>query len=292
MLALQPPIALLAIACLAGSAAPSWSPQAETPADPKPQTVVVIGASLAAGPGALLGAKATDGSEAFANLHLYPEVLEHLEPAWDIENLGHTWFFSQPEDHGDSQIEAAIALEPDVVLALDFPFWFAYGGRGDTERLAYLRKEGLDRLEQLWDGKANDERPLVLVGQLPDVRDSPVLSRSQLPGDETLKELNAEIELWIERHDNVRLVPFAAQLASLQAGKEVQIGATTYTKRDIETLLLDDRLHPSTRGASLVAALCLEGLKEAKIPLTTNIAELDVRALAENLIAAAKGESD
>lgn len=293
------PLSVALVAACAPAAALLPGPTAQHP-DPldflepeppaQPLSVVVIGASLAGGPDAMLGARASDGSEEFADLHLYPDVLEHLEPTWEIENLGDTWLFTQPELLGDEQVETAFDLEADVVLALDFPFWFSYGGRENAERVDYLREQGLARLEELWDGLAPEDRPLVLVGHLPDVRDTPVLSRRQKPDDESLADLNAELDAWIERHENVRLVPFAAKLAQLRAGETATVCASEYQQEDIATLLLSDKLHPSTRGAALVAAMCLETLDEAGVFMETNVTELDVRALADHLISAAKGE--
>ncbi len=298
MISFRPLLVALIAACAPAAAllpgGPPQSPEPLEPAKPGPATqppsVVVIGASLAGGPDALLGARASDGSEEFADLHVYPDVLEHLEPTWEFDNLGDTWLFTQPELLGDEQIEAALDIEADIILALDFPFWFSYGGRADAERVNYLRDEGLSRLEALWDGLDPKERPLVLVGRLPDVRDTPVLSSSQKPNDESLAALNAELDAWIERHENVVLVPFASKLAKLRSGEAVSVCATEYTSEDIATLLLNDKLHPSTKGAALVAAMCLETLQKTGVPLETDVTELDVRALSDHLISAAKGE--
>lgn len=286
-------LAALALAsCSSHQALVQEEPTSPRPAEPvSALEVVVIGASLAAGPDSMLGARSVDNSEAFDDLHVYGDILEHLEPTWSLENLGDTWFFTQPETLGDDQVESAIDLDPGLVLALDFPFWFAYGARPDDSRVEYLEEQGLARLERLWEGIEPDSRPLVLVGRLPDVRDTPVLSGRQKPSDASLAALNEALDAWIARHANVHLVPFSKGLADLREGSELAVGATTYTERDITTLFLSDRLHPSTRGAALVAAMVLEVLREQGVQLTTDVGTLEVRELAEALIRAAKGAS-
>ena len=116
-----------------------------------------------------------------------------------------TGMFMAAELIGPEQIEGALRAKPDVLVAIDFPFWFAYGfvqGDEATARKALLAK-GLDLL-----GKV--EVPM-LVGDLPDMQGAArrMLHPKQIPGPALLKELNEQLAAFAKAHPNVHLVSLA-----------------------------------------------------------------------------------
>ncbi len=289
---------IICLALLATTGLPSLNATGQVPSpDPAPVSVVTIGASLAAGTSSFI-ASVNDDSEAFDDIHQYHDVLAALEPTWKIETFADMMFFSKPIERGEEFVVKALAQPSQVILALDYLFWFGYGdhyddsGEKDATRLAFLTKEGFPRLERLWSGLPEEAtKPLVLIGTMPDVRDSTVIGASQKPSDEELLGLNAAIVAWANQHPNVLIVPFAERLAKVRQENGAQVGTQTYTEKDLPKLMLSDRLHPSTQGSALIAALCLETLHGAKDGAKFVQADpklLDPRAIANQLIAARK----
>lgn len=286
-------LALLTTTTLLGCGRDDHGPSAER----TPVPVVVIGASLAAGTSSFI-AHVNDDSEAFDDIYQYQDVLAALEPAWRVETFADMMFFTEPIGLGEELLAKALAPQRRIVLALDYLFWFGYGNHHDDSgeegatRLAFLEHEGIPRLEQLWanlpDGTAP---PFVLIGTLPDVRDSTVLSSTQKPSDDELAELNAAILAWATKHPHVLVVPYAERLAALKDGGEVRVGKQTYTKDDLPHLMLSDRLHPSTKGSAMMATLCLQTLHAAvdgDALVQSDPSKLDPRAIAEELVDARK----
>jgi hypothetical protein len=83
---------------------------------------------------------------------------------------------------GKDQIEGVLKANPDIVVGIDFPFWFAYGFVGGEELKAREAKldEGLNLLEKL-------TMP-VLLGDLPDMTGAQkrMLSPTQIPSPDVL----------------------------------------------------------------------------------------------------------
>ncbi len=284
-------LALLSTTMVPGCQERSPSP----PTELTPISVVTIGASLASGTSSFI-ADVNDDSEAFDDIYMYQDVLKELEPSWEIETFANMMFFSKPKVRGQETLDEALASPRRVVLALDYLFWFCYGDTAEEDgisRLALLQNEGIPRLEQLWaDLPAGTSAPFVLVGTLPDVRNSTVLGASQLPSDEELIALNEAIVAWADQHPHVLIVPFADRFAALQEGGEAQIGQRTFTQSDLPKLMLSDKLHPSTQGAALIAALCLEAVAAAgdsgRALIQSDPSKIDPRAIAEKLMSTRK----
>lgn len=257
--------------------------------------VVAIGASLAAGTSPVI-ARVNGAVEHFDDIYQYPDVLAAIEPAWHVETFANMMFFSRPIEDGQAYVSKAVESPRRVVLALDYLFWFGYGDEyadassPAASRLEFLKREGFTRLEQLWSGLPEDAPPpYLLVGTFPDVRDSAALQDSQKPSDQELADLNAAVLTWAAQHPHVLIVPYAERLATLKKGGTIQLGTQTLSKRDLSRLLLSDGLHPTSMGSVMIAALCIQTLKEAldeHAGLLPNVTgALDLRALTYELMA-------
>jgi hypothetical protein len=157
--------------------------------------------------------------------------------------------FTNPEEIGTKQIQAAVKAKPDSVCALDFPFWFAYGYvAGDDESKLRMQRfaKGLELLAQL-------EMPVV-VGDLPDMQGAArrMLNPKQIPSPEVLKELNGMLAAFVAEHKNVHLVALAELVRVMK-----QDGATLpLAGGALQTLpcalLQGDKLHPNRLGMALL----------------------------------------
>jgi len=168
----------------------------------KPVRVHIIGASVSGGfrDGPMFGAEEQGDSV----------TLQHVLKRWadgearvtthnTVEMMA---FFTKPLEIGASQMKLVKRRKPDIIVAIDFPFWFAYGYmRGDESKARKQRlAKGLLMLADL-------EVP-VLLGDLPDMKGAAgrMLSPAQIPSKELLIELNAQLAAFVKAHDNVRLV--------------------------------------------------------------------------------------
>jgi len=211
--------------------------------------VHVIGASVSGGfrDGPLTGASEPGESV----------TLQHVLKAWCGEHarasthapLEMMAMFTNPEPIGKKQIDAAKKAKPDAVIALDFPFWFAYGHvRGDDEMA--VRKErfakGLALLGQL-------EVP-VIVGDLPDMQGAAVrmLAPAQIPPPAVLKELNAQLAAFVAERPNVRLVEMATIVQTMKKTGAVLPFAGGPMQTPPGALLQGDQLHPNRLGMAFL----------------------------------------
>ena len=89
------------------------------------ERVAVIGASASAG----FGLEVRLGGVVEAALG---------ERVVEVLDAGDSFFFTSPVSRGQAAVDKALAFEPTLVPAPDFPFWFAYGARPDGARGAPL----------------------------------------------------------------------------------------------------------------------------------------------------------
>ncbi len=246
-----------------------------------PIEVAVIGASASAGWGVVV---AVEPSETPPIHHRHLDLAAALEASLghdnaDISRHVDAMFFSNPLATGSAEVTAAIKENPDVVVGIDFLFWYAYGhlpqsraGQDEVEiRLAMLER-GLAQLDRL-------KVPL-LIGDLPDVSDAAdveplsLLSAAQVPSDRALKTLNGEIAAWATERDNVTLLPLAATMESLQDGAALTVDTTPWPSD--ASYLQYDQLHPSVDGLLFLAAMIAAELDDTVDGAT---AKVDLKAL-------------
>lgn len=238
---LRPLFSLCLALPLLAQQAPSSAAAAKSPA---PLRVTIVGASLSAGfvDGPLAG-----GSKDNRTTPLKKAVAAWLGDGGAVQSRADLLMFSDPFQIGGKQVARAVKDGGDVLVAIDFLFWYAYGytERNDADE----RKARTDRLEKglsqlsLWTG------PLVLA-DLPDMQgaDRRMLSPLQVPKPETLAALNERIAAWAKARPATQVVPLRTWVDRMkQEGIELALesGAVQVPKGG---LLQGDRLHPNRLG--------------------------------------------
>jgi len=226
---------------------------AAAPADPLAR-IAVVGASASAGYGAFL-----PGEQEAVSLARALESALTPDQTRTIALHASPFFFTRPHQFGPELLDAALADDPTLLVALDYLFWFCYGTidetggwmAGEAARLRSL-EAGLDRLEQ-YDGP-------IIVGELPDM--SPaiggMLMRSQVPRPETLAKANQRIRAWAAERDNVIVFPLDALTRQIRAGEGVRLAGLRFNPDDAAKMIQPDRLHPSVEGQIATAILALK----------------------------------
>jgi hypothetical protein len=242
--------ALLLTPLLLAQTPPEPKPAAATTASPapaapaKPLHVHVIGASVSGGfrDGPMTGAQRLNDTVTLQAL-LRPwcdeqgSVTIHKTPQMLL-------MFTNPQKIGTDQVEAAGKQEPDVLLAIDFPFWFAYGYVNGDE--AEARRERLAKgLELL----ARFPVP-VLIGDLPDMQGAAarMLNPRQIPSPELLGALNQQLRAFAKARPNWQVVPLAEAVRTMK-----HQGVTLPLREGPRptppgALLQDDHLHANRLG--------------------------------------------
>jgi hypothetical protein len=235
-------------------------------------------------PHAVLGRMAVVGASVSAGFHL--DGVETAPLALTLEQAllaeheaatshASTFFFLASTDGRADQVEAALAAEPTLVVALDYLFWFAYGvAASEDARLAEF-DEGLAIL-------ACVKQPL-LVGDIPDVSraaEGPMLSRSQVPAPETLVRLNERLAEWAAERPNVMLVPLRGFIDKATRGEAFELRGNRYDADALDALFQPDQLHASLTGIVGLTLLTLDALERA----SDDVAAADVRWSAADVL--------
>lgn len=161
--------------------------------------------------------------------------------------------FLDPAGFGGTQVQRAAAIDPTLVLAPDFLFWFGYGEVAEEDDRLENLELGLELLDEL-------RCPLV-VSRFPDMSPAVgrMLLRSQMPERATLARLDARLEAWAAARKRVAFVAMPDYLVKLRAGEltrvaELEIGGAQWRRR----LMQADELHPTAQGLGVLARLCLD----------------------------------
>ncbi|MBN1917477.1 MAG: hypothetical protein JW889_06170 [Verrucomicrobia bacterium] len=257
-----------------------------TPATEEPASntlhVAVIGASVSAGFGC--GVKLAD-------------VLDvAIESPKTITDLSEGTFFLDPVGKTERIIQALTkdrsvtgvlktetgpqevvvtfdAQPPDVVIGLDFLFWFAYGDKDAATREVEMQK-AFEFLEKL-------DCP-ILVGDVPTFAPSFMLDADQIPSAEELEVLNAMIVEWAKEHENVTVYPLAALVESVRNGEAIELDGKQHTFKPSEIFTID-KLHVTRTGIIAVTSIILKGLSHEGGPLADTKLILDMDEIAEKL---------
>ena len=210
---------------------------------------------------AIIGASASDGFRLSVGLADALEALVGNERI-ELADFSASGMFLGPRGQGARQVDQALALEPALVIAVDFLFWFGYG----------LVVDEADRLELFEDGTALLESfdcPLV-VARYPDM--SPAIGRmllgGQVPDEQTLVRLNQRLVEWSEERGDVVVVPLDALLDNMRSDRPITVGGRTWPAGSTQELLQNDRLHPTIEGEAVLAQLVLDALAEAGLRLS------------------------
>jgi hypothetical protein len=247
----------LPLLCLLfATALPLFAQEAATAT--KKLRVHVIGASVSGGfrDGPLFGAKEQGDSV----------TLQQVVKAWAGDTARvtthsttqMTGMFTDPIGIGTEEVQQALRSKPDIVLAIDFPFWFAYGFVSGNEAKARKEKlaEGLAML-------AKFSVP-VLLGDLPDMHGAArrMLNPRQIPSKELLAELNVQLAAFCKEHTNMHLMPLSKLVSTMRDEGVVLPLADGALKTGPGALQQEDRLHATRLGMAYLGYVLQEPMRE------------------------------
>jgi hypothetical protein len=199
--------------------------------------VGVFGASLSAGYGADVSL-----SDLFDECVMVPALV------LDQSSL---FFFMDPHSKGKIAIQKLMDQRVDVLIGVDYLFWFGYGKKTMEERLSGL-DIGFEVLEEI--------ECRILLGDLPDGNDATAISdKSKIPTPEEIRELNQKIHAWAAARDHVQILPLYEWHQQVLRGED----ATAFGDSGIldpAVVLQKDGLHPSNEGMGCIARGCLNCL--------------------------------
>lgn len=259
---------------------------APAPAEsPVPLRIHVIGASVSAGfrDGPLFGG--TQQGDSVPLQTLLAAYTDELATVSTHPPLAMTAMFTDPLTIGHQQVQITKKRKPDLVVAIDFPFWFAYGYVGDqelAERQARLDK-GLAMLAELG--------VPVLVGDLPDMRGAAVrmLNPRQVPSPQVLEKLQERLVAFVAEHQQLHLMPLRPFVAALKSDTLQLPLAEGPLVATVPFLLQEDRLHATRLGMAYLG-LVLQPHLQAVLPKGHALRERTWSF--EQFVAAAGAEGD
>lgn len=167
--------------------------------------------------------------------------------------------FLNPDGTGAEEIAGVAKAKADLVVGVDFLFWFAYG-YVDTERPeAEVRKE---RLQQGLDLLATLDVP-VLVGDLPDMTGAErrMLKPRQIPSPDVLAQLNAQLKDFVGAHENLHLVPLSETVAAMRTKGVTLPLADGPLPTPPGALQQADKLHANRLGMAYLGFVLQEPLR-------------------------------
>lgn len=220
------------------------SPPSVSAPEAREPKVAIIGASVSAGfkDGPMFGGEA--GNDTVPLQKVLGPRFEAM--GGTVSSRADVMMFTDPTVIGERQVKSALRGKPDLLVAVDFLFWYSHGPLPRAEDEAKYRKARLDEgLGML----ARFDCP-ILVGDLPDMRGAAarMLHPSWIPEPKLLAELNEQVQAWAKQRTNVRVFPLTAEVKAL---KETGV---TLPLRDgpLKTgpgeLLQGDRLHTTRLG--------------------------------------------
>ena len=243
-------IILVALMCLLACTPRAFS------AEDKIQKIAVIGASASAGFGVFEEIKVSEDSTQLQGISLGDVLIEAKgDEKVVVLDLASGGFFSKPVRFGQASVKRANEWSADLVIAIDFLFWFLYGSTdaddaritNEDQRLEKL-EEGLRQLDLL--------KMFVIIGEVPDMSPAvgKMLSGSQMPDLATIAAANQRIRAWAKERPRVGVIPLHGLISELRSGEPFKIGRHDWdpTAEGI-AVILPDRLHPSING--LIALL-------------------------------------
>jgi hypothetical protein len=268
--------------CLLVPVLPLAAAQAEVPVPSQPLQVAIVGASVSAG---FVDGPLSGGTTENSTVPLQRLVREWLAAREArVTSRADALMFQDAATKGRAQVERTVKAGPDLVIALDFLFWFGYGRvRGDEQQAR------LERLQQGLDLLARIECPVV-VGDLPDMAGASarMISTAQIPAPEILARCNERVRSWARERPRVLLFEVAAMAARMKdRGVELPLrGGDVATPPG--ALLQGDRLHANRLGMAYLGWRLQDALRRQpggqwpELPLWT----------LEQFVAAAGAEGD
>lgn len=225
---------------------------AQASGEPRAPVVTVVGASVSGG-----FQDVAAGSERNGTIKLQRAFDALWGDGVTVLDRSDVLFFKSPTTVGARQIKRALRDAPDLVVGVDFLFWFGYGyvpGRDSKQARLDLQRIGLQQLEGL-------QCPMIL-GDYPDMTgaDPRMVAPAQIPQPDELAALNAALRAWATQRKNVSVFPLAAWVKQVKSdGWSCELGDRT-VRLSPENLLQSDRLHATRLGVVLLADRLREGI--------------------------------
>jgi hypothetical protein len=224
--------------------------------------VVVIGASASAGfviTEPLGGPVTTD-----CKLRYYLDAAI-ATPHPRLRDFSTALMFMNPDAFGPQQVEATVAARPTLVIGVDFLFWSCYGGGlTDAGRLQHF-EAGLKLLDQF--------HCPVVVGDIPDASaatNTGIISADMVADAVVRAAANRRLKIWAASHPRVAIVPLADFMKRVAANQSVIVHGRKFAAGKTRVFLQDDQLHPTARGAALLALGIFDALikRDPEFPAT------------------------
>lgn len=224
------------------------SGQVDAPKSAKtPIKIGVIGASVSAGFG--------------SDYTLSEAIAAAVKVPVETTDFADNFFFSNYKSSSPKSVAKMKAKKVDVIVALDYLFWFASGKKTLEER-----KEDISAAIGFLDGVTVP----VLVGTVPEMRN---VSRFMLRKDRIIPAqevviLNQHLKDLIATKKNIHLLPLATWIECLNEGKHVpgmeHVSDEKLKKSDV---FIADGLHLNRKGLVFGAAMIVKQLQDLKVKL-------------------------
>lgn len=265
------PHVLTRVVAIGASATYGFGVEIRVPKKPAPPRPSGDGATTG-GPGADdNGARGTtDDAPADTELHRVPlglvidaAIMRQHEPVRTYANLG---FFGNPTVIGPRLVVAASKVNPTLIVAADFLFWFGYGHADPQRRLITDEAQRLDLLEEGLKHLEIFTCP-VIVGDFPDMSPAVglMLRAEQVPKPETLKAMNTRIREWAAGRPNIIIMPLGEVIERIGRGEAITIGGQSWTAEEAKNFVLFDKLHPSLDGLFAITHLIVRQVVESEL---------------------------
>ncbi|HVV71032.1 MAG TPA: hypothetical protein VHI52_05950, partial [Verrucomicrobiae bacterium] len=181
-----------------------------------------------------------------------------------VRSFASKFFFLQPAEEAQREVELALKSRPTLVLGADFLFWFCYGdGRTDQERLQRF-EQGLKLCDEF-------RCPLVL-GDIPDASNAVdgMLSPDEVPHPSAIAAANRRLRAWAASRSNVVVLSLSNFMATVVANRALSIHGRSLPGGSTRILLQADNLHPSPPGCAVLSLLMLDAFQTTRAPGTAN----------------------
>ncbi len=217
--------------------------------------ITVIGASVSAGfvDGPLTGGSAENDSVSLSAVLkvMWPGLKQPVE----VGHRAQEAMFRHPRQSGETQMKWALRDDADVLIGVDFAFWFAYGSPWKDKKLQAL--DACLKMLEPW------KKPL-LLGDIPDMTGASrrLLSPRLIPDAKTRDQMNARMREWAKTRPNVTILPLDAWLRELKTDGFVFTGEKGEgLKAPAGSLLQGDNLHVSRLGMAIFATRIADVLR-------------------------------
>ena len=259
---------------------PATLPVAAAPVPLTLTECTVIGASVSAGCEASLPGFRTASLLEPQGHCTFASVLGAITQAPAPSGGGDTMFFLNPAQIATKQIAQARAANPKILFAVDFLFWHGYGDRMDAAARMTRLDEGLAALDTF--------TCPIIIGDLPDMSHSGLISRAQTPDKETLGKLNEKIAAWSAQRPRVVVIPLFETVGKAIRSEPLTFGGRSFDAAGARQLLTLSGLHVTPDGLIALSHECLNQLRQRGLLAANLTWDTDAAAVMQRLIDAKK----